>query len=72
MFPDVGTRTAIQRLADHLLGGTLDDYVVSRRQTGASWRQISLSLRDDIGVDVTHETLRGWYREAEDTAVGAA
>lgn len=53
--------TATQRLADHLLGGNLHDYVMGRRAKGHSWRRIALDLRDDIGVDVTHETVRSWY-----------
>ena len=53
--------TATQRLADHLLAGKLGDYVISRRANGESWRRIAISLRDDTGVDVTHETVRGWY-----------
>ncbi len=63
--------TATQRLADHMLGGGLQEYVTSRRVKGASWRRISLDLRDDIGVDVTHETLRSWYPDTAET-VGAA
>jgi intein-encoded DNA endonuclease-like protein len=59
--------TATQRLADHMLGGKLREYVLSRRTKGDSWRRIALSLRDDIGIDVTHETVRAWYL-AEDVA----
>lgn len=59
--------TATQRLADHLLDGQLGEYVLSRRAKGDSWRRIALDLRDDIGIDVTHETLRSWYM-AEDVA----
>ena len=54
--------TATQRLADHMLGGQLAEYVTTRREKGDSWRRIALDLRDDIGVDVTHETVRAWYR----------
>jgi hypothetical protein len=63
--------TATQRLADHMLGGKLAEYVTTRRAKGDSWRRISLDLRDDIGVDVTHETLRGWYPDTAEAA-GAA
>lgn len=67
-MPDM---TATQRLADHMLGGDLQNYVLTRRAKGDSWRRIALALRDDIGIDVTHETVRGWYLGAEAQA-GAA
>ena len=57
-MPDM---TPTQRLADHMLGGKLQDYVLSRRAKGDSWRRISLSLRDDTGLDVTHQTLCNWF-----------
>lgn len=53
--------TATQRLADHLLDRKLAQYVLGRRAKGVSWRKISNELRDDTGVDITHETLRAWY-----------
>lgn len=58
--------TATQRLADHLLGGKLDQFVAQRRGTTppTSWRRIALDLRDQVGIDVTHETVRGWYIDA--------
>ncbi len=62
--------TAMQRLADHILGGGLAHYVTERRQRGDSWRRISLDLRDDTGVDVTHQTLSNWY--GADESAGAA
>lgn len=64
--------TATQRLADHMLGGTLSDYVLTRRAKGDSWRRIALDLRDDIGIDVTHETVRAWYMDADNATAGAA
>jgi hypothetical protein len=68
--------TATQRLADHMLGGKLEEYVRTRRAEvpPKAWRRIALDLRDDIGLDVTYETLRSWYPEPEpETAsVGAA
>lgn len=54
-------QAALRRLADTLLGGTLDSYVTERREAGKSWRMISLDLHDDIAVDISHETLRQWY-----------
>ncbi len=53
--------TVTQRLADHLLDGSLENFVLSRRAKSVSWRKISNELRDTTGVDVAYETLRSWY-----------
>ncbi len=53
-----------------MLGGRLATYVTERRQRGESWRRISLDLRDDTGVEVTHQTLSNWY--GADESAGAA
>lgn len=55
--------TPTRRLADTLLAGRLDDFVAARRQQGISWRLISRELYDATQLDITHETLRSWYRE---------
>lgn len=62
------TGTTTKRLADVLLDGKLDEYVTERRAAGKSWRRITLDLRDDIGVDITHNTLRSWYPDEPDDA----
>lgn len=62
------TGTTTRRLADVLLHGKLDEYVADRRAAGKSWRRITLDLRDDIQVDVTHNTLRSWYPDAPSVA----
>ncbi len=66
-MPDMTPR---QALADHILEGRLAQYVTDRRRRGDSWRRISLDLRDDTGVDVTHQTLSNWY--GADESAGAA
>ena len=55
------TGTTTRRLADVLLDGKLDEYVAERRAAGKSWRRITLDLRDDTAIDITHGTLRSWY-----------
>lgn len=59
-------QTPTRRLADLLLadrGTTLPEFVSTRRVQGTSWRQVSLDLRDQTGLDVTHESLRRWFPE---------
>jgi hypothetical protein len=64
------SRPPTQRLADLLLGQSLDDFVLSRRAEERSWRLIARDLyeRTNGQVDVTHETLRSWYGDAKAVA----
>lgn len=52
-----------RRLADVLLDGGLDEFVIERRRAGRSWRLIARDLLEATNVDVTYETLRSWYPE---------
>lgn len=58
--------TPTQRLADLLLPTSLADFVQTRRAGGRSWRLIARDLHEDTDgqIDVTAETLRGWYSSA--------
>ena len=70
----MGTASPTRRLLDHLTSGRFGTYVADRRNAGKSWRQVSLDIRDDFAIDVTHETLRNWFpddRRASDEAVSA-
>lgn len=62
--------TPTQRLADLLLPTTLSDFVQARRDTGRSWRLIARDLHEQTGgqIDVTAETLRGWFGSSERAA----
>lgn len=55
-------RTATQRLASHLLGRDVRDFIAEKRTEGRAWRYIARDLYDatDGQVDVTYETLRQW------------
>lgn len=57
--------TATQRLVDHLLGGNLDEFVQTRRKQTPQvpWRIIARDIYEQTGVDITYETLRGWFPE---------
>lgn len=58
------------RLADNLLGGTLEAFVKERRAAGVPWRTVSRDLWEATGkqVDVTYETLRTWFPDDEAVA----
>ncbi len=51
-------RQAVARLVPD---ADLEEFVRSRRDAGMAWRKVSNELRDETGVDVTHETLRSWF-----------
>lgn len=55
--------TPTRRLADLLLPGGLDAFVLTRRAEGRPWRLISRDLWEatDGDLDVTYETLRSWF-----------
>lgn len=53
-----------QQLAEIKLGGSLEDFVRSRRP-GTSWRRIAIELRDATGLDIANETLRMWYPDEQ-------
>jgi hypothetical protein len=57
--------TPAQKLARHLLGVPLEDWVGERRAQGESWRTIADELKMTTGgtVDVNRETLRLWHQK---------
>lgn len=63
--------TASQRLAAVLLDTDLREWVAERRNPAdirRSWRVIANELRraTEGAVNVTGETLRGWYRDVDE------
>jgi hypothetical protein len=68
LFAAMSDTSPTFRLADMMLDGKLRQFVEERRSVGLSWRRIALDLRDetDRGIDVAHETLRGWFPEDRD------
>lgn len=56
-------QTPTHRLADLLLPTTLAEFVTAKRDAGRSWRLIARDLHEDTDgqIDVTAETLRGWF-----------
>lgn len=57
--------TATQRLASHLIGRDVRDFIAERRDEHRPWRFIARDLYEatDGQIDVTHETLRQWHSE---------
>lgn len=56
--------TPARRLADHLLGASLEQWVRERRERGDSWKRIATELHAATygQVDIVAETLRLWFR----------
>lgn len=61
-------RSPFKRLADRLLGESVDDFIVSRRANGDSYRRIARALLDatDGEIDVTEATVRAWHQQQDD------
>lgn len=59
----------MQRLADHVLGRPLEEWVAERRAAGDSFRTISIALREQTNgeLDITETSLRQW-QTAHDAA----
>ena len=68
-------RTATQQLADIRLGRSLDEFVVQFRANnsarGRGWRAVSDALHAETGLRISHETLRSWYPDADQTRTPA-
>lgn len=67
----VTQRTPTQRLADAILGRSVDEFVAERRTAGRSWRHVARDLFEatDGQIDISHETVRLWCGET--TAVAS-
>lgn len=51
-----------------LKGRSLRSLVLAARRAGRSWQYIADEIRDQTGVIVSRETVRGWYPEMQDSA----
>ena len=60
------------QLIEERLDGTLADYIRDRRPPQATWRQLAADIQEKTGVNVSYETLRTWFGDAERTEAGAA
>lgn len=59
--------SATYLLIEERLGEPLAQYVSARRP-GTAWRRIAMEIYSRTGVDVTYETLRTWFADAEEPA----
>jgi hypothetical protein len=55
-----------------LTTAVLDDMVAECRQAGRSWRVIANEVRYFTGVNISGETLRGWYPDLQTQALKSA
>lgn len=64
MVTNMPAGTPTQRLADHLLGEPLEEFVRARRP-GRSWRLIARDIYEATNgdIDVTPITLASWFTE---------
>lgn len=64
-------RSSFYKLVEKQLGGSLADYVSIRRAEVVAgqrrppqpWRVIAEELSEQIGVEVSYESLRSWFGE---------
>lgn len=62
-------RSSLYQALDALLGEeALADFIGIRRGYGASWRRIAKDLSEKTGVEIKHETVRGWFEASERVA----
>jgi hypothetical protein len=61
VVPDLTSHSA--QLIDLKLSGTLTHLVTVGRRDGKSWRRLALDIRDRTGIEIAHETLRGWFAD---------
>ena len=54
-----------RRLLDVLFEGGLENFVRRRRDQARSWRGISVEIYDRHQVEITPQTLAGWFPEDE-------
>lgn len=66
--------TPTARLAEHLLGEPVANFISSRRAEGHAWRIVARDLYEATGgqIDVTYETLRSWFPDESPAAVEVA
>jgi hypothetical protein len=63
----IRTQTTLQRLAEHMLGMSLHDWIAAQRAEGLSWQRVASELSEATNgvIEINRETLRGWFRDAD-------
>lgn len=65
------TRQLAEELVSVKLGRSLAEYVSEKRAVERprwGWRLIAQQLKDDTGLDLSHEALRNWYGDEASAA----
>jgi hypothetical protein len=52
--------TPTQKLAGHLLGEPVHDWITEQRERGRTWAAITARLHEQTGIAVSDESLRKW------------
>lgn len=55
---------SFRRLADRVIEGGLDAYLLAARDRGESYQTIQSRLSTEHAIDVTAETVRNWTTKA--------
>lgn len=58
-------RSTLRDLADRLIPGGLDQWLLDRRRDDDSYAEIAYALRTEHDIAVSHETVRQWCQDAE-------
>lgn len=72
MMQPVIPTTPTYRMADRLLDGRLAELVAADRAAGASWDEVARHLYVEGGVELSRDTLRGWFAASEKDTSNAA
>ncbi len=64
--------TPLSRLIDIQMAGNLRDHVRDCRAEGVDWRSLAADISERTGTRVSYETLRSWFEDEADQAVGGA
>lgn len=56
-------RSALFKLADRALGGTLEERLRTYAAAGVPRRAAARLINDELGVDINPQTIQRWMRE---------
>lgn len=63
-------RSALFKLADRALGGTLEERLRTYAAAGVPRRAAARLINDELGVDINPQTIQRWMRDITDEPNG--